>query len=67
MNENKTTINWFPGHMAKTKRQISENLNLIDIIYEVIDSRIPYSSKMFSPNKTFFYVFFLPLSQRIKL
>ena len=46
MNENKTTINWFPGHMAKTKRQISENLNLIDIIYEVIDSRIPYSSKI---------------------
>ena len=46
MNENKTNINWFPGHMAKTKRQISENLNLIDIIYEVIDSRIPYSSKI---------------------
>lgn len=43
---NKIGINWYPGHMAKTKRLISENLNLIDIIYEVIDSRIPYSSKI---------------------
>ena len=39
-------INWYPGHMQKTKRQIKENINLIDIIYEVIDSRIPYSSKI---------------------
>ena len=39
-------INWYPGHMAKTKRQISENLNLIDIVYEVIDARMPYSSKI---------------------
>ena len=43
---NKTSINWYSGHMAKTKRLISENLNLIDIIYEVIDGRIPYSSKI---------------------
>ena len=42
----KVGINWFPGHMAKTKRLIKENINLIDIIYEVIDSRIPYSSKI---------------------
>lgn len=42
----KVNINWYPGHMAKTKRLISENLNLIDIIYEIIDSRIPYSSKI---------------------
>lgn len=42
----KTSINWYPGHMAKTKRLISENLNLIDIIYEIIDSRVPYSSKI---------------------
>ena len=41
-----TSINWYPGHMAKTKRLIKDNLNLIDIIYEVIDSRIPYSSKI---------------------
>lgn len=41
----KTNINWYPGHMAKTKRQITENINLIDIVYEVIDARIPLSSK----------------------
>ncbi len=46
MNENKTNINWYPGHMAKTKRLISENMNLVDIVYEVIDARIPYSSKI---------------------
>ena len=46
MNENKTNINWYPGHMAKTKRLIGENLNLIDVVYEVIDSRMPYSSKI---------------------
>ena len=40
------SINWYPGHMAKTKRLIKENIKLIDIIYEVIDSRIPYSSKI---------------------
>ncbi len=43
---NKSVINWYPGHMAKTKRQIKENLNLIDVVYEVIDSRIPKSSKI---------------------
>ena len=43
MNE-KTNINWFPGHMAKTKREIREQLNLIDIVYEVIDARMPKSS-----------------------
>ena len=46
MNENKTNINWFPGHMAKTKREIKEKLNLIDIVYEVIDARMPISSKI---------------------
>ena len=39
-------INWYPGHMAKTKRLISENVDLIDVVYEVIDARIPYSSKV---------------------
>ena len=43
---NKSVINWYPGHMAKTKRLISENINLIDIVYEVIDARIPSSSKI---------------------
>ena len=46
MNENKTNINWYPGHMAKTKRLISENINLIDVVYEVIDARMPKSSKI---------------------
>ena len=45
-NDNKTNINWFPGHMAKTRREIKENINLVDIIYEVIDSRMPISSKI---------------------
>ena len=44
--QNQANINWYPGHMAKTKRLIKENLNLIDVIYEVIDARIPYSSKI---------------------
>ncbi len=42
----KTAINWYPGHMQKTKREIKEKLNLIDIIYEVIDARMPISSKI---------------------
>lgn len=42
----KNNINWYPGHMAKTKRLIKENLNYIDIVYELIDSRMPYSSKI---------------------
>ena len=41
-----TVINWYPGHMAKTKRLISENLNLIDVVYEVVDARMPLSSKI---------------------
>lgn len=39
-------INWYPGHMAKTKRLILEKKDLIDVVFEVIDSRIPYSSKI---------------------
>lgn len=46
MNENKTNINWYPGHMAKTKRLIKEELKNIDVVYEIIDARIPYSSKI---------------------
>ena len=42
----KESINWYPGHMAKTKREIREKINLIDIIYEVIDARMPISSKI---------------------
>lgn len=43
---NKNVLNWYPGHMAKTKREIKEKLNLIDVVYEVIDSRMPISSKI---------------------
>ena len=42
----KTSINWYPGHMAKTKREIGEKLNLIDVVYEVVDARMPLSSKI---------------------
>ena len=41
----KTNINWFPGHMAKTRRQITEDLKIIDIVVEILDSRIPISSQ----------------------
>ncbi len=37
-------IHWFPGHIAKATRELKEKLNLVDVIIEVIDSRIPYSS-----------------------
>ncbi len=37
-------IQWFPGHMAKTRRLITENLKLVDIVVELKDARIPYSS-----------------------
>ncbi|WP_050635375.1 ribosome biogenesis GTPase YlqF [Candidatus Stoquefichus sp. SB1] len=38
-------IQWFPGHMAKAKRQISERMKVIDIVIELVDARAPYSSK----------------------
>ncbi|HCC03694.1 MAG TPA: ribosome biogenesis GTPase YlqF [Clostridiales bacterium] len=45
MNENKTNINWYPGHMAKTRKEIIEDLKLIDVVIELLDSRIPLSSR----------------------
>ena len=45
MEENKMNINWYPGHMAKTKRQILEDLKLIDVVVEILDARIPVSSQ----------------------
>ena len=44
MSENKTTINWFPGHMAKANRQMKEQLKSVDLLIEVRDARIPFSS-----------------------
>ena len=45
MEEIKTNINWYPGHMAKTKKQIENDLKLIDVVIELLDSRIPVSSR----------------------
>ncbi len=42
------SINWFPGHMAKTRREIKENLKLVDAVIEIRDARIAYSSS--NPN-----------------
>jgi ribosome biogenesis GTPase A len=39
------TIQWFPGHMAKAKREVQEKLKLIDIVFELLDARIPMSSR----------------------
>lgn len=38
-------IQWFPGHMAKAKRQAMEKIKLIDVVFELVDARIPYSSR----------------------
>ena len=45
-NMTKININWYPGHMAKTRRLIMEKYDQIDIVYEVVDARIPFSSKI---------------------
>ena len=38
-------IQWFPGHMTKTRRLLQENLKLVDVVVELLDARIPMSSK----------------------
>ena len=47
-NQGQMNINWYPGHMAKTKKQIIQDLKLIDIVIELLDARIPISSQ--NPN-----------------
>ena len=42
---NKSVINWYPGHMAKTRREIIEDLKIIDVVIELLDARIPISSR----------------------
>ena len=42
---NDMQIQWYPGHMTKTKRMMNENLSLVDVVIELIDARIPYSSR----------------------
>ncbi len=44
-NSTKSSFNWFPGHMAKTRRQIAEDLKMIDVVVEILDARIPMSSQ----------------------
>ncbi len=44
--QNSTNINFYPGHMAKTRREIQEKLSLIDLVYELVDARMPKSSKI---------------------
>ncbi|MFD1067591.1 ribosome biogenesis GTPase YlqF [Oceanobacillus locisalsi] len=39
------TIQWFPGHMAKAKREVQEQLKLVDFVIELVDARVPYSSQ----------------------
>ena len=41
----KINLNWYPGHMAKTKREIANDLKLIDVVIEILDARIPVSSQ----------------------
>lgn len=45
MNDNKMNINWYPGHMAKTRREITKDLRIIDIVIELLDARIPIASQ----------------------
>lgn len=39
------TIQWFPGHMAKARREVTEQLKLVDIVFELVDARLPLSSR----------------------
>ena len=48
MSENRTKINWYPGHMAKTMRLISAELKNVEAVAEILDARIPFSSQ--NPN-----------------
>lgn len=45
MNNNNTYINWYPGHMTKARRMMQENIQLIDLVIELVDARIPISSR----------------------
>ena len=45
MEEKKRAINWYPGHMKKTRDLVRNNLKLVDVVVELLDARIPYSSK----------------------
>ena len=40
-----TNVQWFPGHMAKTKRMIQDQIKLVDVVIELVDARLPMSSR----------------------
>ena len=44
-NINEKQIQWFPGHMARARRILAENLKLVDVVVEIVDARIPFSSR----------------------
>ena len=43
--QNQTNINWYPGHMARARREIGEAVKLVDVVFEIIDARIPRASR----------------------
>ncbi len=43
--QNQTNINWYPGHMARARREIGEAVKLVDVVFEIIDARIPKASR----------------------
>ena len=45
MDEKSMNIQWYPGHMTKTRRMIAEDLKYVDLVAEVVDARIPVSSR----------------------
>ena len=51
-------VQWYPGHMTKTRRMIAENLKLVDLVVEIIDARIPVSSR--NPDRTSHLALFRP-------
>ena len=45
MEEKKRAINWYPGHMTKARRMMEEDIKLVDLVIEIVDARIPLSSR----------------------
>lgn len=43
--DDRMSIQWYPGHMTKTRRQMEADLKLVDAVCELVDARIPYSSR----------------------
>ena len=44
MSENKMNIQWYPGHMAKARRMLTDSLKLVDVVIEMVDARAPAST-----------------------